>query len=111
MAGKFEVYKDKRGGTRFRLKASNGEIILVSQGYASKTSAMNGVASVQKNAGSAARFDKKKTAAGFRFNIMAVNGKVVGTSETYKTEKARDNGIASVMKNAPGAKIVDMTAA
>ena len=33
MAGKFEIYKDKRGEHRFRLKAGNGEIILASEGY------------------------------------------------------------------------------
>jgi uncharacterized protein YegP (UPF0339 family) len=48
MAGKFEVYKDKSGGYRFRLKAGNGEVIASSK---SKASAMNGVESVKKNAG------------------------------------------------------------
>ena len=47
---KFEVYKDKAGEFRFRLKARNGEIIGVSEGYAAKASCLNGVASVQKNA-------------------------------------------------------------
>ncbi len=109
MAGKFEVYKDKKGETRFRLKAPNGEIILVSEGYSAKKSALNGVASVQKNASAEARFVKKQTKTGFTFCLTATNGQVIGTSETYKTEKARDSGIASVMKNAPGAKVADMT--
>ena len=47
---KFEVYTDKAGETRFRLKATNGEIILASEGYKAKSSCMNGIASVQKNA-------------------------------------------------------------
>lgn len=47
---KFEVYTDKAGETRFRLKAANGEIILASEGYKAKSSCMNGIASVQKNA-------------------------------------------------------------
>ena len=50
MAGKFELYKDKSGKFRFRLKASNGEIIAVGEAYDSKASAKNGIASVQKNA-------------------------------------------------------------
>jgi hypothetical protein len=50
MAGKSEVYEDKGGKFCFRLKASNGQIILVSQTYKSKTSALDGVASVQRNA-------------------------------------------------------------
>jgi uncharacterized protein YegP (UPF0339 family) len=47
--GKFEVYTDKTGDYRFRLKASNGEIIAVSEGYKTKKSCMNGIQSVKKN--------------------------------------------------------------
>ena len=50
MAGKFELYKDKGGKFRFRLKAGNGQIIAVSEAYESKASANNGIASVRKNA-------------------------------------------------------------
>ena len=47
---KFEVYVDKAGEFRFRLKARNGQIIAVSEGYTTKASCENGIASVQKNA-------------------------------------------------------------
>ena len=47
---KFEIYADKAGEFRFRLKATNGEIIGVSEGYKALKSAENGSASVQKNA-------------------------------------------------------------
>ncbi|MEM8905692.1 MAG: YegP family protein [Actinomycetota bacterium] len=50
MAGKFELYQDKAGKFRFRLKASNGQIIAVGEAYNTKKSALNGIASVQKNA-------------------------------------------------------------
>lgn len=50
MAGKFELYEDKSGGFRFRLKAGNGEVIATSQGYKTKKSAMNGIDSVRRNA-------------------------------------------------------------
>lgn len=46
---KFELYLDKGGEYRFRLKARNGEIIVTSEGYKSKASATNGITSVQKN--------------------------------------------------------------
>jgi uncharacterized protein YegP (UPF0339 family) len=48
--GKFEVYQDKAGEYRFRLKAPNGEVIATGEGYASKASCMNGIQSVIKNA-------------------------------------------------------------
>ena len=47
---KFEVYTDKAGEFRFRLKARNGEIILASEGYSSKSGVKNGIESVKKNA-------------------------------------------------------------
>ena len=47
---KFEVYEDKAGEFRFRLKARNGEVIAVSEGYKTKASCMNGIESVKKNA-------------------------------------------------------------
>ena len=50
MAGKFELYKDNAGKFRFRLKASNGQIIAVGEAYESKTAALNGMASLKKNA-------------------------------------------------------------
>ncbi|QTV80109.1 YegP family protein [Microbacterium sp. NIBRBAC000506063] len=53
MAGKFELYTDKAGEYRFRLKAGNGETIAVSEGYSSKSSALNGIDSVRRNAADA----------------------------------------------------------
>lgn len=51
---KFEVYTDKAGEFRFRLKATNGQIIAVSEGYTAKASCLNGIESVKKNAPDAA---------------------------------------------------------
>ena len=51
---KFEVYADKAGEFRFRLKAANGEIIGVSEGYKKLESCLNGVDSVKRNAPEAA---------------------------------------------------------
>ena len=51
---KFEIFTDKAGEFRFRLKAKNGEIIATSEGYKSKASCNNGIESVRKNAADAA---------------------------------------------------------
>ena len=51
---KFEIYNDKAGELRFRLKAANGEIILASEGYSSMSGCKNGIESVRKNADSEA---------------------------------------------------------
>ena len=47
---KFEVYADKAGEVRFRLKAANGQVIAVSEGYKAMKSCLNGIESVKKNA-------------------------------------------------------------
>lgn len=47
---KFEVYRDRAGQFRFRLKARNGEIIAVSESYTAKAGCLNGIESVRKNA-------------------------------------------------------------
>lgn len=112
MAGKFELYKDKAGEYRFRLKASNGQNILASEGYKQRASAENGIESVQKNAPDDARYQRKETQAGkHMFNLKSSNGQVIGTSESYESTAARDNGIESVKKNAPDAKTDDLTEA
>lgn len=50
MAGKFEVYEDKSGKFRFRLKASNGQVIALGQAYSTKESCLKGIESVRSNA-------------------------------------------------------------
>ena len=57
---KYEVYTDKKGEFRFRLKASNGEIIATSEGYKAKAGCMNGIESVKKNAPDAEIVEEKK---------------------------------------------------
>ncbi len=47
---KFEVYRDKAGEYRFRLKASNGQVIATGEGYKAKSGCLNGIESVRKNA-------------------------------------------------------------
>ncbi|NYT60025.1 YegP family protein [Alcaligenaceae bacterium] len=111
MAGKFEIYKDKAGEFRFRLKASNGQAILASEGYKAKASCLNGIESVKKNAANDGLFERKQTPSGkYMFNLKSTNGQVIGTSQQYDTEASRNNGIASVVNHAPDASVDDETA-
>ena len=109
MAGKFECYKDKAGEFRFRLKAGNGNTILSSEGYKSKSSCTNGIESVRKNCLDANCFEKKVTDSGkFRFSLKAKNSQIIGVSQNYASESGRDNGMASVANNAPDAVVVEV---
>ncbi|MFT8718755.1 YegP family protein [Acetobacter sp.] len=110
MVARFELYKDKAGEFRFRLKAGNGEIILVSEGYKQKASATNGIESIRKNAPDDAHYERKTSTSGKpMFNLKATNGQVIGTSELYSSVAARENGIESVKHNAPEASVSDLT--
>ncbi len=110
MAGKFEVKTAKSGQTHFNLLAGNGQIILQSEMYESKASALNGIASIQKNAGMDDRYDRLVSKSGKPyFVIKAGNHQVIGQSQQYESEAGRDNGIESVKKNGPDAEIVDLT--
>jgi hypothetical protein len=110
MAGTFELYRDKGGEFRFRLKASNGQIILASEGYKAKASALNGIASVTRNAPLEGRFEARASKKGQPYFVLkAGNHQVIGTSETYETERSRDAGMKSVAAHAAGAKTVDLT--
>ena len=50
MAGKFELYQDKKGEYRFRLKTGNGQTIATGEGYTTKKACLNGIESIRKNA-------------------------------------------------------------
>lgn len=110
--GKFVISTRANGEFQFNLVAGNGQVILTSQGYASKASCMNGVESVRTNAADSSRFDRQTAANGkFYFTLKAANSQVVGNSQMYESEASRDNGIASVQNNAPDATVDDQTAA
>lgn len=90
----------------FSLHASNGEIILQSEGYISKQGAENGIASVKSNASIDSRYDRRTAINGqYYFVLKAGNGEIVGTSEMYVNQAGCENGIRSVMSNAPDAPI------
>lgn len=57
MAGKFEVYEDKAGKFRFRLKAGNGEVVATGEAYETKAAAKKGTEAVQRAADGAALVD------------------------------------------------------
>ena len=107
---KFHIYVGKDNQFYFRLYAKNGEIILRSEGYVSKSGCQNGISSVKENAPKDERYLRKTAADGqFYFVLTAPSGEIIGVSEMYTTERARNNGIEAVKKTAPDAPIEDTT--
>ena len=106
--GKFVVSVRKNGEFQFNLLASNGQVILTSEGYTTKAACLNGIESVKKNAGIPERFAVKVAKNGKPyFNLKASNGQVVGASQMYASEATMKNGMESVAKNAPDAPVVE----
>jgi uncharacterized protein YegP (UPF0339 family) len=108
MAGKFELNTSSNGKFFFNLKASNGQTILSSEMYESKSAAENGIESVKKNAADDARYDRRTASNGDPYFVLkASNGQEIGRSEMYKSTAAMENGIESVKKNGPDAEIAE----
>lgn len=110
MAGKFELKKSSNGKFFFSLLAGNGQIILSSEMYETKASALAGVESVKKNASDEARYSRLDGKDGSPyFTLRAANSQVIGQSQMYASASARDNGIESCKTNGPSAATEDLT--
>ena len=110
MAGWFELKKSSNEQFRFVLKAGNGETLLVSEQYKARSSAENGIASVQANCGLDERYEIKESSNGkYFFNLKAANHQIIGTSELYSTAAARQSGIDAVKANGVTTTIKDHT--
>lgn len=106
---KFEISKRINGEFQFNLKASNGQVILTSEGYTTKSACLDGIESVRKNASDDSKFDKKSSENGkWYFNLKASNGQIIGKSEMYESESGREKGIESVKKNAHDSEVVEI---
>jgi len=93
----FQVFRGLDGQYYFHLRAGNGEIVLQSQGYSRRTSAVNGTASVRSHGTSVARYQVRDAADGQAyFVLVAVNGQVIGVSETYATRSNAERAVSAV---------------
>jgi len=105
------MFELKKSGEKFHfvLKAANGQVILSSQMYASKASAMNGIESVKTNSGNDFLYERKTAANGkLYFNLKSTNGQIVGSSQMYASESGVTTGIESIKKNAPDASVKEV---
>ena len=107
---KFELFQSpKNKKYYFRLKARNGQVILASEGYESKSSAKNGISSVQKNCSDDDCFDRKEAKNGkYHFNLLARNNQIIGSSQMYASKDSMEKGIKSVKTVAPQATVEEV---
>lgn len=80
----------------------NAHVILRSEQYESRSSALNVIASVQKNSPDSDRYELKTASDGRPFfNLRAANSQVIGTTQIYASEASRANGVEAVKTNGP----------
>jgi hypothetical protein len=122
MTTKFQVYKDKAGKFRFRLKAENSQIVAGSEAYKKHASCINGIISVKKNSNAEIEdltIEGKKipnpkyqvfkdAKSKFRFHLKASNGEVIAQGEGYEEKESCLNGIHVIQKSS-NAEIEDLT--
>jgi uncharacterized protein YegP (UPF0339 family) len=110
MAGKFELKTAKNGQFYFNLKAPNGQVVLSSEMYVAKTSALQGIESVRTNAGDDARYERRSSSQNQPYFVLkAANHQVIGSSEMYSSPGAMEQGIQSVKTNGPSGVLDDQT--
>jgi uncharacterized protein YegP (UPF0339 family) len=93
----FQVFRGLDGQYYFHLRARNGEIVLQSEGYTRRTSAIAGTASVETNGVDPARYQIREAASGAaHFVLRAGNGQIIAHSETYADRPAAEHAAAAV---------------
>ena len=118
--GKF-VMKTTKAGFRFNLLATNGQVIAVSETYATEDACLNGIESVRSSCLGPVedqtaenfqvlthpKFEVYQDKNGeFRFRLKARNGQIVAVGESYKALDSCLNGVDSIKRNAPDAEVV-----
>ena len=110
MSGCYELKLAKNGKFFFNLLAANGQGILKSEMYNSKTAALNGIASVQTNCADEGQYECKTSTNGKAYFVLkAKNHQVIGQSQMYESESGCTNGIESCKENGTTETIKDLT--
>lgn len=108
---KYQIFQGKDGQYYFRLRAGNGQIVLSSEGYASKSGAEAGIQSVKMNGIWDTRFTRQQSKDGQHFfTLRAVNNEVIGRGERYKSKSSMENGVKAIMGIAATSPIEDAAA-
>ncbi len=110
MAAHYTLKQTKDGQFMFNLHAGNNQVILTSESYKAKRSALSGIESVRKNSARDDRYDRKVAADGQHyFALLAANKEPIGKSEMYKSKASLEKGVLSVKKNGPAAVVKELT--
>ena len=110
MSGSYELKIAKNGEFFFNLLAGNGQNILKSEMYSSKSAALNGIESVQNNCTEDGQYECKESTNGKPYFVLkAKNHQVIGQSQMYESDSGCANGIESCKTNGTSDTIKDLT--
>ncbi len=96
---RFELVTGEDGQTYFHLRAGNGEIVLASEGYASKAGANDGIESVRSNGVRLDQFDVFATKdGGYALRLLAGNGKTIARGEVYASKSNAERAARRIVE-------------
>ncbi len=92
--GSFDLWQST-DGWHFHLKAGNGNILLASEAYTSRTGAINGVLSIENNGEDPDMYQVVKGASGYLLHLVAPNNEIIGFTQTYSSKSNATRAIGS----------------
>jgi uncharacterized protein YegP (UPF0339 family) len=104
----FDLFVGANDEYYFNLEAANGEIVLSSEGYVSKSGVENGIASVRENGGDLEQYEVREADNGeFYFVLKAKNHEIIGVSELYVSKSNANRGLETVAELIGSEKVAD----
>jgi uncharacterized protein len=105
---RFEVFAGADGKQYFHMRAANGEIVLASEGYTTKTKALAGITSVRTNGADAENFEVLAASNGqYYINLVATNGQIIATGELYVTKTNATRAVTTISDLLHSQKVAD----
>jgi uncharacterized protein YegP (UPF0339 family) len=106
----FQIYIGKDGQCHFRFVATDGKIVLTSEGYASPEDCTVVINEIKTKAGNNSLYKKVTEPNGqYSFILLIEVDELIAKSRIYKTGNERDNDISYIMHNAADATVEDLT--
>src|SRR6187401_3166279 len=94
--GKVDLWQSSDSQWRFHVVSGNGRTLLTSEGYTSRTGALNGVLSVLDNGVDPAMYQTNKTASGkYNLRLRAANYEIIAFTQAYATKSSATRAINS----------------
>lgn len=106
--GKYVLNLAKDDESYFNLKATNGQIILTSLMYSSKTDSFNGIELVRENCQNDDMYERKLSSNNKPYFVLkTTDGQIIGKSQMYESDEGMEKGIASVKHNGISTTVIE----